>query len=332
MSKKGPSIRRRPLLGAAGLLLAGAIARPVRAANAWPSRPIKLIVPSSPGAGSDLLARAMADRLGAALRQQVIVDNKPGGNGLIATRAVISAPADGYTLLYSSASATVMLAAVKPDLGIDFTRDLIPVAVTVLGGVFLLVSPDFPAKNLQELIAAVKSHPDRYTYGSWGIGSNGHLTMEWLKNRTGMQIAHVPYKTMSTILTELSTGILPVGWTDPVSSVSFIQAGKVRAIAVNGSARTPQLPDLPTMGEQGYPFPALGWQGIFAPAGTPPAITGRLHDEVNRIQATAQLKTLMVRMNTEPPPIWTSQQFRELIVRDLQEWKKIARDANVTLD
>lgn len=323
-------MQRRNFLALAGLPFAAA--RPAAAADAWPSRPIKFVVPSAPGAGSDLLARAMADRLGTALGQQIIVDNKPGASGLIATRAVLSAPADGYTLLYSNASATVMLAAMKPELGIDFTKDLTPVAVTVFGGVFLLVTPDFPAKNLKELIAVVKANPNKYTYGSWAIGSNGHLTMEWLKKQTGMQIGHVPYKTMSTLLTELSTGVLPIGWTDPVSSVAFIQSGKVRAIAVNGSVRTPQLPDLPTMGEQGYPFPALGWQGIFAPAGTPAAVVRRIHDEVNRIQATPELKALMVRMNTEPPPIWTSEQFRAMISRDLEVWRRTARDANITLD
>ena len=188
------------------------------------------------------------------------------------------------------------------------------------------------AKNLQELIAVVKASPNKYTYGSWAIGSNGHLTMEWLKKRTGMQIGHVPYKNMSSILTELSTGILQIGWTDPVSSVAFIQSDKVRAIAVNGTVRTPQLPGLPTMGEQGHPFPPLGWQGIFAPAGTPAAVVQRIHAEVNRFQNTPELKATMVRMNLEPPPIWTSEQFRSLIARDLEEWKKIARESNITLD
>jgi tripartite-type tricarboxylate transporter receptor subunit TctC len=299
------------------------------AADPWPSRPIRLVIPSAPGTGSDLMGRALAERLGVALKQPVIIDNKPGGSGLIATRALMSAPADGYTLLYSNASTTVILAAMKPDLGIDFTKDITPVALAVVGGVFLLVNPDFPAKNLKELVAVVKANPDKYSYASWAIGSNGHLTMEWLKKQTGMQIGHVAYKNMGSLLTELSTGIVPIGWTDPVSSVPFIQTGKVRAIAVNGSVRTPQLPDLPTMGEQGYPFKPLGWQGIFAPAGTPPAILQRIHAEVNRVQATPELKALMVRMNLEPPPIWTTEQFRAMMVRDLEEWKKIATEANI---
>lgn len=325
-------MKRRAALVLLSASFTAALSWPAAAADPWPARPIRLVIPSAPGAGSDQLARQMAERLSTALGQQVIVDNKPGGSGLIATRAVMSAPADGHTLLYSNASATVMLAAMKPDLGIDFTKDLVPVNLTVVGGVFLLVNPEFPAKNLNELIAVVKANPNKYTYGSWAVGSNGHLTMEWLKKRTGMQTGHVPYKTMSTLLTELSTGILPIGWTDPVSSVAFIKSNKVRAIAVNGSVRTPQLPDLATMGEQGFPFPPLGWQGVFAPAGTPAAVTQRLHAEINRIQGTAELKAQMSRMNLEPPPIWTSEQFRDLIVRDLQEWRKIAQDSNIKLD
>ncbi|WP_296556844.1 tripartite tricarboxylate transporter substrate binding protein, partial [Pigmentiphaga sp.] len=181
-------------------LVAAVLSPPASAADAWPSRPIRFVIPSAPGTGSDLVGRAIAERLSAALKQPVIMDNKPGGSGLIATRNVMSAPADGHTLLYTNASFTVVVAAMKPDLGIDFTKDLTPVALTAVGGVFLLVNPSFPAQNLQELIALVKAHPNKYTYGSWGVGSNGHLTMEWLKRQTGMQIDHVPYKAMGTIL------------------------------------------------------------------------------------------------------------------------------------
>ena len=299
-------------------------------AEGWPTRPIRLIVPSSPGAGSDLLARAMAQRLSTALKQQVIVDNRPGASGVIATNAVRSAAPDGYTLLYSNASATVMLAALNPEASTDFTRDVMPVALTAVGGVLLLVNPSLPVKNLAELIAFVKANPDKYTYGSWAVGSNGHLTMEWLKQRTGMKIAHVAYKSISTELTEMMAGILQIGWTDPVSPVPFVNTGKLRAIAVNGGVRIPQMPGLPTMGEQGFPFPAVGWQGIFAPNGTPQAIISRIHDEVNRIQATEELQSMMVRMNIEAPPIWSTEQFRDMIRNDLQVWKKIVADGKIT--
>ena len=296
----------------------------------WPNRPIRLILPSAPGAASDVLGRTMAQRLSASLKQPVVVDNRPGAGGMLATRAVIAAPADGYTLLYGNASATVMLAALKPDVGFDVLKDLAPVALTAIGGVLLLVNPEVAAKNLTELVSLLKANPDRYTYASWGIGSNGHLTMEWLKHQTGIRAGHVPYKSIPSMLVDMTAGTVQVGWTDPVSAVPFIQSGKVRAIAVNGSVRAPKLPELPTMGEQGFPFPALGWQGIFAPVGTPPAVIARIHADINAIQASAELQALMSNMNIEPPPIWTTQQFRAMIAGDLEVWKKIVQDAKIT--
>lgn len=324
-------IRRR--LAATAALSPLAAALPTAAQEAWPARPIRLLIPSAAGAGSDQLARIMAERLGAALKQQIIADNRPGGNGTIATTAMIKAAPDGYTLLYTNGSFTVMLAALQSDLPFDVLRDLVPVAITVIGGVVLLVNPNVPAKNLAELVELVKAAPDRYgTYGSWSVGSNGHLTMEWLKNRTGMKIAHVPYKGIPSLLTELMSGVLQIGWSDPISPVQFIKAGKLRAIAVNGGVRIPQLPDLATFGEQGHPFPAVGWQGIFAPPGTPQAIVSRLNAEINRIQASPDLQALMTRMNVEPPPIWSTEQFRDMIRNDLQVWKKIVVDGKITMD
>ena len=274
----------------------------------------------------------MTERLGAALKQPVVVDNRPGASGMVATRAVLSAPPDGYTLLYSNASSTVMLAALDPKLDIDFNKELAPVAVTVVGGVLLLVHPELPARTLAELIGLGKASPDGYTYGSWGQGSNGHLTMEWLKSKTGMKMDHVPYKAMPTMLTELTAGLIKIAWADPVAPLSLIRSGKLRAIAVNGSARAPQLPDLPTMGEQGYPFPAIGWQGVFAPAKTPAAIVDRLNTEINRIQSDPELKALMIRNNVEAAPSWSSGRFRELLASDLDVWKKIVQDGNIKME
>ena len=324
-------MRRTTFLAGMAALLAVPLAA-VAAADPWPSRPIKLVIPAAAGTGSDLIARQQAERLATALKQPVIVDNKPGASGMIATRAVMGAAPDGYTLLYSNASSTVMYAAMKPDLGIDFTRDLIPVALTAYGGVFLLIHPDFPAHNLNELVAVIKANPDKYSYGSWAIGSNGHLTMEWLKRQTGMKVDHVAYKSMPSLLTELASGVIPIAWTDPVSSVPFIQAGKLRAIAVNGDQRTPQLPQLQTMGEQGYPFPLIGWQGIFAPAGTPPAIVGRLNAEIARVLTLPDVKAQYLKLNMVNPPVKTPEQFRALIASDLEQWRRIAQDAKITVD
>ncbi len=327
-------MRRHMAAAVVGLLACSMVCWEAKAqpAGTWPTRPIRLIITSAAGTGSDILARAFAERMSVGLKQPIVVDNRPGANGMVATRAVMAAPTDGYTLLYSNASSTVMLAALDPKLGVDFMKDLKPVGVTVVGGVLLLVNPQVPATSLGELISLVKAAPDKHGYASWGVGSNGHLTMEWLKSKTGMQTAHIPYKSMPTLLTELVAGLVQIGWADPVSPLPFVKSGKLRAIAVNGTSRTPQLPQLPTMGEQGYPFPAVGWQGVFAPAGTPGAIVDRVHAEINRVQANPELRALIVRNNIEAPPIWSTTKFHELIASDVQVWRDIVRDGNIKME
>jgi tripartite-type tricarboxylate transporter receptor subunit TctC len=323
--------RRQFTTTALGLLGALPFGREAAAqsAPAWPTKPVRLVVPGLPGAASDIFARALAERLTPVLKQQVLVDNRPGATGIVAAKAVMQSPADGYTLLYATASSTVMVAALKPDIGVDFTRDFVPVAATFFGGVLLAVNPELPAKSLKELIALVKARPDELSYASWGIGSNGHLTMEWLKAQTGMRIQHVPYKGIAPILTELSTGIVKVGWVDLVGSLPFVQNGKIRVIASNGTVRTPQLPNVATMGEQGMPYPGTGWQGVLAPKGTPAAIVSRLHEEIDKILMTPEVRELTVKLNIEPPQSRSIEQFRELIARDLEAAKKIVADAKI---
>lgn len=301
-------------------------------ADAWPSRPITLIVPASAGSGSDLMAREMAHRLGQALKQSIIVDNKPGGSGVVGTNAVVRAAPDGYTLLYTNGSFTVMAPALLKSVPYDVARDLVPIAQTAVGGVLLLVNKDFPARNLRELVDYVKAHPGGLTYGSWAVGSSGHLIMEWLKKQTSMQIAHVPYRQVPQLLTELSTGVLQIGWADPSAPVPFIESGKIRGIAISGNTRVSRTPNIATMGEQGFPFDSVGWFGMFAPAGTPAAIVERLTAEVNRIQAMPDTAAKMAAMNFEPPPVKTSAQFRSIVLKDLQTWKKLVTDAGITLD
>lgn len=318
-------------LGAAALVVYGA-SQMAQAQDAWPIRQITLITPSSAGSGPDALARALAQRLSTALKQPVIVDNRPGASGVIAINAATKAKSDGYTLLYSAASAAVVWPAVAKSVPYDVLRDLIPVAQTAAGGVLLLVNPDFPAKNVQELIKVVKDNPDKYSYGTWGAGSSGHLMMEWLKGLTGIKINHIPYRATTQMLAELNSGVLPIAWTDPSAPVPFLQAGKVRGIMISGGVRGPQVPDIPTMNEEGFPFDAIGWFGVFAPAGTNPAIVKRLSDEINKIQASPDMAELLSRLNFEPPPMKSPEEFRKIVETDLATWKKIATDAKISVE
>jgi tripartite-type tricarboxylate transporter receptor subunit TctC len=312
--------------------MAALAAGPAAWADDWPSRLITMVVPASAGSGTDLMARELAHRLAAALKQTVVVDNKPGASGIIGTQAVVRAAPDGYTILYTNGTNTVMVPALLKSVPYDVQRDLQPVAQTATGGVFLLVSNDFPARNLRELIAHVKANPGKLTYGSWAVGSAGHLTMEWLKRQTGMEITHVPYRQVPQLIAELTTGVLQIGWVDPASPLPFIDAGKVRAIAVTGGTRLPRTPTVPTLGEQGHAFESVGWFGVFAPRGTPKPIVQRLSDEIARIQALPEMVARTHAMNVSVPQIRTPEQFRDVVGQDLNVWKKIVADAGIKVE
>lgn len=327
MTSRRHTLKRLAIGTAVLSILAAAHADPK-----WPTKPITMITPTSAGSGTDALARALAQRLSMALKQQVVVDNRPGAGGALAMGAVKRAAADGYTLLYTTASTAVIAPAVIKSLPYDTDKDFVPIAQTAAGGVLLLVNSEVPAKNLRELIDLVKANPDQYSYGTWGIGSSGHLMMEWLKKQTGTKMSHVPYKTSTQMLTELGNGTLKVAWADPSSPVPFVRTGKIRAITISGNVRGPQLPEVATLAEQGYRFEQLGWFGLFAPAATDPAIVQRLAEEVNKAQASPEMAALMKNMNFEPPPVKTQAQFRDIVRNDLQAWKKLAADAGVTLE
>jgi tripartite-type tricarboxylate transporter receptor subunit TctC len=316
---------------AAGVAALAVMDRSIADGEAWPAgRTITMVVPASAGSGTDLMARETAGRLGAALKQTIVIDNKAGASGILGTQAVVRAAPDGYTLLYTNGTNMVMAPALLKNIPYDVQRDLVPVAQTAVGGIFLLVNNDFPAKNLKELIALVKANPGKYTYGSWATGSSGNLTMEWLKKQTGMQIAHVPYRQVPQLLTEVISGTLKIAWVDPSAPLPFIEAGKVRAIAVTGATRLPRTPNVPTVGEQGYPFESVGWFGVFAPKGTPAAIVQRLSEEINRISHQPDMVARSAALNISPPQAKSPEQFRTIIGHDLQVWKKIVTDAGIT--
>jgi len=301
-----------------------------RAQEAFPSKPIKIVAAGAPGGGMDLLARLLGDRLQQALGQPVIVDNRPGGNGVIAANAVLGAPADGHTLLMTAASFTVMAQAMPKKPPYDVTRDLAPVAQVGSGGVFLVVARDFPARNMQELVELIKAQPDKHSYASFGIGSSGHLVMAALQNQTGMKINHVPYKAMQQIFSDLMGGSIRIGFVDVTSSLPLIRTGKIRALAVSGSARMPASLDIPTMTEQGFRFDTDGWFAMFAPRGTPAAITGTLNREIANALAAPELQARLLQFNMANPPRKTPEQFGQTVRDDLKVWTRIVKDNHIT--
>ena len=321
-----------PLILLAALPLSGLGAAWAQAQEAWPNRPLTLVVASAAGSGLDVIARETAQRLSLALKQPVLVDNKPGASGVLAGSTVARSKPDGYTWLYSNASFMAVAPAVLRKMPYEPNKELTPVAITAAGGVILLVNKDVPANNLKELVSLVKANPDQYSYGTWGVGSSGHLMMAWLQKQAGLKMNHVPYKSTPLIVNELISGVLPIGWTDPGTPVPMIESKQLKGIAISGNLRAPRTGGIGTMGEQGYAFDAVGWFGVFAPAQTPRPMVERMNAEINKILKTPEMAKRMEGMNFEPPPVKSVDEFKTILARDLKTWQSIASEAGIELD
>lgn len=321
-----PPISRRHVLGALALsTLPGASAW---ASAAWPTRPIRMVIPAPPGGGTDVLGRMLADRLSASLGQPVIADNKAGANGLLASEMVANATPDGYVLLFSYTAAMV----INPGLftrAPDPLKDFEPVAQVGSIGNVLLASPDLPANNLAELVAYAKQQPATMSYGSWGIGSGGHLTMESFLHRANLSMVMVPYKGVPNVVTDLLAGVIKIGWGDISSTVNQVKAGKLKALAVSGPNRVPQFPDVGTMGEQGFPFDATSWWGLFAPAKTPADIVQKLNTEVVRAVSSKEFRERLRALNQPDSPTPDVRGFRRRVADDQKVWLGILKDLGI---
>ena len=264
----------------AALLLATIVIAPMTfdaiAQQPYPNHPIHLIVPYPPGALTDLLGRTLADRLGAVLKQPVVIDNKPGAGTLVGAEYVAKQPADGYTLLMATSTTLGISPALYRPPPIDPVRDFAPISPVGTVNLFLIANPKFPAKNVKEMIDAIKAAPGKYNYASVGSGSPHHLFMEALKAEYGLDIQHVPYKGTPAALTDLLTGNIHIMFCDATIAVPNIQAGKVVPLGTSAATPTTLVADVPPIATtvSGYDWQA--WQGIVAPAGTPKDIVGRL--------------------------------------------------------
>ncbi len=297
----------------------------------WPkARPIRVVAPSVPGGGSDLSARMFAEMLTRPLGQRIIIDNKPGANGIIGNDAVAKSPPDGYTLLYTYAAAVAVNQALMPNMPYDALKDLQPVAQVATGGTFLIVTPDLPVSNLKEFVALIKANPGKYDYGSWGIGSGGHLQMEWLKMHSGLQMNHVPYKSTTPMVTDLQSGVIRIAFADTGTTLPLIKAGRLKAIAISGTKRAVGLPELPTMREQGFPFDVDAWYAFFAPANTPMPIVNRLNAEIGKVLADPANLPRFTSINLVPAsPYLTPAQFGDSVRNDIELWSKVIKAANI---
>lgn len=316
-------------LGAALMLCTGTWAN---TGTGWPNRPIKIVVPGPAGSGMDIYARMLQVPLQNALKQPVVIDNKPGANSIIGNDAVAKAAPDGYTLLLTPSSAIALNPIVLPKMPYDTLKDLLPVAQVGQSGFLLVASANSGFKTLQDMVKYAKSHPGKLTYGTWGNGSSGHLAMEGIKLHYGLDMPHVPYKGTAPLITDLLGNNISVGFTDIASPVPHVRAGKLNAIGATGSRRAPALPELPTVSEQGYKFDADGWYGVFAPAGTPMDIVRRINEEINKVLATEEMRLKFNSQNMPAPPIKTAEQFAATVKSDVALWQSLAKAINFKAD
>jgi tripartite-type tricarboxylate transporter receptor subunit TctC len=298
----------------------------------YPDRAIKLVVPYPPGALTDLLARAIGERLGAKLRQPVIIDNKPGAGTLVGAEFVAKQPADGYTLLMATSTTLGISPALYQPSPIDPVRDFVPISQVGTVNFFLIANLNFPAKNVREMIDAIKKNPGKYNYASVGNGSPHQLFMEALKTEYGLDIQHVPYKGTPAALTDLLAGSIQIMFADATIAVPNIQAAKVTALGTSVAKQTTLLPSVPPIATivAGYDWQA--WQGIVAPAGTPRDIVGKLAGELQQIQAAPEFKEQLFRFGMEPVAPHTPEQFAAIIVAEQPRWAKAIKDSGAKVD
>ncbi|MCX7228446.1 MAG: tripartite tricarboxylate transporter substrate binding protein [Burkholderiales bacterium] len=321
---------RRTLLKAAGAAATLAAAGAARA-QAWPAgKPIRIVLPSGAGGGADIFGRFMAEWLSKELGTSVIVDNKPGANGLLATQEVARAAPDGFTLLVSFTAATVAnkLLMLKPP--VDPLNDIVPIArIGGGGGNMVVVNPTLPVKNMRELVEYARTRND-LSYASWGIGSGGHLVMESIKAQSGMKLVHVPYKTVAQIPPDVISGVMPIATIDAASPLPHLRSGRMRAIGTLSGERLPQLKDTPTVIEQGFKLDAFPWYGLFGPKALPREIVDRMNATLNRWMVLPEVAEFFDQKQNGPAPKPLSvAEFEKLIQSDLVSWKQLIDVAGV---
>lgn len=301
-----------------------------RSVSGWPNRVVKIVVPAGAGGQTDLFARFMAEQLGKAFGQPFIVDNKPGASGNIGAVAVARSPSDGYTLLFTAGSFSVVPQALQTAPPYSLIQDFQPIVQIGAGGQFLAVSVDSSVKTVTELLN--KAQTGQMHYGTTGVGSVPHILMASLLKKSNIKMNHIPYKSGAEVLRELIGGTLEVGWVDTSTGGPAARADKIRILGVSGTVRVPGNPDVRTLQEQGYGLEMNGWLGLFARSGTSEAIVTAINQEVLRIMGSEEAQNRLMAMNIGVFPPNTPDQFAQTVQRDLRSWKKIIAENNIKSD
>jgi tripartite-type tricarboxylate transporter receptor subunit TctC len=325
-------MNRRPLLSLAALaLLPGVVL-----AQAYPSKPIRLVVPFPAGGATDLLARSLAQRLGQGLGQTVVVENKSGGGGSLGSAEAAKAAPDGYTLLIATSSTHSIGPNLNPKLPYKTTganSDFTPIAHVADATNVLLVPLDLPVANVKELIAYAKARPGQLNYASSGNGTIVHLTSEAFKAQAGLYITHIPYRGTALAIPDLVSNKVQILFDSIVSGMPHVKDGKLKALATTGQTRSALAPELPTVAESGLPgFTSTTWFGIYGPRGLPADITARLNAEFNKAMQSAEVRERFARLGADVAAASTPAQFAAMVQADSERWAAIIRDRKITLD
>ena len=325
MNATSITIACRAALAALGLISTFA------AAQTYPTKPVRVVVGFPPGGATDVVARLLGERLSATLGQQFVIDNRAGAASTIGSAYVANAPKDGYTLLMGTISLSINQTLYKT-LPYDALRDLAPVSQVTSAPFLFVVHPSVPARSVKEFIALAKSKPGQLNYASAGNGSGAHLFAAMFGSMAGIKIVHIPYKGAAPATTAVLGGETPFMFDNIVTTLPLAQAGKFRALGVTTMKRAAAAPDIPTIAEAGVPgYDANSWFGIFAPAGTPPAVIGRLHDEIVRILRAPEVRERLASLGCEPAGT-SPAEFGAFFRGEVVKWGKVVRESGVQID
>lgn len=301
-------------------------------AQAYPSKPIQLVIPFPPGGATDVIGRLLGKQLSDRLGQSVVIDNRPGAGTIVGASYVAKAAPDGYTLLVSSGTTFTVNPAIHAKLPYDPVKSFEPIGLTGRTGLILLANRDVPVNNLKELVAAAKATPGKYSYGSFGSGTTAHFAGEMLFHTAGIQMLHVPYKGSSPAMTDLIGGQIPFTVDTVAAAVPQVKAGKVKAIAVTTARRSTLLPNVPTVGESGLPgMDADTWLAVVAPRGLPPEVKAKLEKALEQTMADPDTRSKLLANGFEPS-YGSGAEVANLITRELPKMRAVAQRANITAD
>lgn len=299
--------------------------------GAYPSRPIRLVLPASPGGPVDVIGRTMSAGLAEALGQQIVIDNRAGAGGIIGAEIVVQANPDGYTLMFAHSGPLAIEAAIHSKLSYSPVKDFAPVSLVAASPYVLIVSPASPAKSVKELVALARSRPGKFHFASGGVGTGLHMSGELLKQAAGFDMIHVPYKGAGPGMTALMGGEVDTMFNGVSSALPHVKAGRLRALAVSTAQRSALFPELPTVAESGFKYDTSGWYGLVAPAGTPKTITGKLQSQLHKALNAPEMKQRLAAQGIDGIASTPEHLARHLRV-ELDKWTTVVKAAGLRAD